>query len=65
MTQQKLEENAVENQAEDEVENHVDEANKVQMVEEVSHEEQQPCETTGGAAISSHQMQDCRRAEGP
>ena len=30
--QQKLDEKAVENQAEDEVESHVDEANKVQMV---------------------------------
>ena len=38
---QKLDDKAVENQAEDEVESHVDEANKVQMWEEVSNEEVQ------------------------
>ena len=39
--QQKLDEKAVENQAEDEVESHVDEANNVPMWEEVSNEEVQ------------------------
>ena len=62
--QQKLDEKAVENQAQDEVESHVDEEKRSYKIneqgsegEEVSHEEQQhqadieskrPCETTGG-----------------
>ena len=66
---------AVENQAEDEVENHVDEAKELQDHvdgEDVSHEEQhqadieskRPCETTGGAANYTSDS-GYRRAESP
>ena len=48
--QQKLEEKAVESQAEDEVENHVDEANKVQMVKSCHMRNSSIRRTTGGAA---------------
>ena len=71
--QQKLEEKAVEVQAEDEVENHVDEAKKVQRVKKChmrnsstrqtssrsGHAKQQEVQQT------SHQIQDCRRAQSP
>ena len=73
--QQKLVETAVENQAEDEVENHVDEANKVRKVKkchmrnkqqhQAEIESQRPCETTGSAAHTSQQSPGLRKAESP